>query len=167
MKSIKEKLTELLIKHEGCELEVYNDLVGEPTIGIGRCLTTKGLTKSECDYLHLGTYDKNSIIAKLEVRGITKLEAEYLLSNDIDYFINELIKRLGYFERLPEMAKIVLLDMAFNLGVNGLLSFTHTLENIEHGRYITASNEMLNSKWKNQVGQRAYDLAEMLSECQV
>lgn len=163
--TLKDKLTALLIKHEGLELEVYNDSVGEPTIGIGRCLSTKGLTKAECDYLKLGTYEKNSVIAKLEVRGITKQEAEFLLSNDIDFFTSELIKRLGYFQRLPEVVKIVLLDMAFNLGIDGLLNFNHTLENIEAGRYIAASKEMLNSKWKNQVGQRAYDLSEMLASC--
>jgi len=88
-----------------------------------------------------------------------------IASGVIDYFTNELIKSLGYFEMLPETAKIVLISMAFNLGVSSLLKFTHTLENIEAGRYITASREMLNSKWKNDVGNRAYELSEMMASC--
>lgn len=166
METLKQKLTELLKIDEGCELKVYIDSVGEPTIGIGRCLTTKGLSKDECDFLKLGTYDKNAVIAKLEVRGITLNEAEYLLSNDIDYFTSELSKSLSFFNKLPEIAKIVLLNMCFNLGVNGLLKFKNTLSFIEKGQYIAASKEMLNSNWKNQVGQRAYRLSKMLESCQ-
>ena len=74
-------------------------------------------------------------------------------------------KSLGFFKTLPETAKIVLIDMAFNMGVNGLLKFKNTLSLIEKGQYIAASNEMLNSSWKNQVGQRAYNLSNMLASC--
>jgi lysozyme len=159
---MREKLIALLLKHEGLRLEVYSDSVGKPTIGIGRCLSTKGLTKEECDHLHLGTYEKNSVIAKLEVRGISQHEAEYLLSNDIDYFTNELIKSLGYFERLPEMAKIVLLDVCFNCGLSGLLKFKKTLSLIEQGKYKESSVEILNSLWAKQVGNRAIELSNVL-----
>lgn len=162
---LKQKLTLLLRKHEGCELQVYPDTENEPTIGIGRCLSTKGLTKEECDYLKLSTYDKNSVIAKLEVRGITQDEAEYLLSNDIDYFTEQLGKRLFGFNVLPEQAKIVLTDMCFNLGVDGLLEFTKTLSLINIGKYKEASKEMLNSTWAKQVGNRAYELSGMLAKC--
>lgn len=161
---LKQKLTLLLRKHEGNKLQVYPDTENEPTIGIGRCLSTKGLTKYECDYLNLGTYDKNSVIAKLEVRGITQEEADYLLSNDIDHFTEQLSKSLYFFNKLPETVKIVLIDMAFNIGISGLLKFKNTLALIEKGKYKLAANEMLNSKWKLQVGQRAFDLANILSE---
>lgn len=165
MSTLKQKLTLILRKHEGNELKVYPDKEGYPTIGNGRCLTTKGLSKEECDYLNLGTYDKNAVIAKLEVRGITQSEADYLLSNDIDYFTNELSKRLSWFVLLPETAKIVLIDMAFNLGVNGLLKFKNTLALIEKGNYLDATGEMLNSVWSRQVGNRAIELSEMLAKC--
>ena len=114
---MKQKLIDQLIRHEGEELQVYECPAGFKTIGVGRNLEAKGLTKAECDHLNLGTYDKHSVIAKLEQRGITKEESRYLLSNDIDYFIAELTKSLSWFEKLPETAKIVLVDMAFNLGV--------------------------------------------------
>ena len=163
---MKEKLIEQLIKHEGEELQVYQCQAGFDTIGVGRNLETKGLTKDECDFLKLGIYDKQSVIEKLKQRGITKEESRYLLSNDIDHFTKELSKQLGFFQSLPETAKIVLVDMAFNLGVNGLLKFKNTLALVEKKQFVAAGNEMLNSAWKYQVGQRAYDLSNQLKTCQ-
>jgi len=163
MDQLKQKLTVLLRKHEGNKLNVYLDTENKLTIGIGRCLSTKGLSKSESDYLNLGTYDKNEIIQKLKVGGITQTESEYLLSNDIDEFIAKLYNRIPFTKSLPETTKIVLIDMCFNMGIDGLLKFKNTLDLIQQGKYILASREMLNSKWKNQVGQRAFDLADILS----
>ena len=162
---MKEKLIELLVKHEGERLTAYDCPAGYPTIGVGRNLQTKGLTKAECDYLKLGTYENNSVIAKLEVRGITKDESRYLLSNDIDYFTTELGKRVFGFNSLKETAKIVLVDMAFNMGISGLLKFAKTLSFINSGKYKEASKEMLNSTWAKQVGGRAYELSGMLAKC--
>lgn len=162
---MKEKLIELLVKHEGEKLQVYNCSAGFATIGVGRNLQTKGLTKLECDKLNLGTHEKNSVIAKLEVRGITKEESRYLLSNDIDYFTDELSKRLFGFNYLPETAKIVLIDMAFNIGVSGLLKFSKTLLLINSGKFKEASKEMLNSTWAKQVGNRSFELSGMLDKC--
>jgi lysozyme len=162
---MKDQLINILKKHEGERFQVYDCPAGYPTIGVGRNLETKGLTKEECDYLKLGVYERNSVIAKLEVRGITQEESDYLLSNDIDYVTNQLSKRLFRFNSLPEQAKIVLIDMAFNLGVDGLLKFNKTLSLINSGKYKEASKEMLNSKWAKQVGNRAYELSAMLTKC--
>lgn len=163
---MKEKLIQQLIKHEGEELQVYQCPAGFDTIGVGRNLEAKGLTKDECDFLKLGVYDKQQVIEKLKQRGITKEESRYLLSNDIDYFTKELSKQLGFFQSLPETAKIVLVDMAFNLGIGGLLKFKNTLALVEKKQFVAAGNEMLNSAWKYQVGQRAYDLSNQLKTCQ-
>lgn len=166
MKEMKEMLTDQILDHEGESLVPYTCPAGFLTIGVGRNLETKGLTKEECDFLKLGTYEKNSVIAKLEVRGITKEESRYLLSHDIDYFSQQLNNELAWFKSLPEAVKIVLIDMAFNLGVNGLLKFKKTLGLIEKGQFIAASQEMLNSAWKHQVGKRAYDLSNQLKFAQ-
>jgi len=135
---MKDELIQLLTRHEGLRLNPYKCTAGYLTIGIGR---------------------------NIETRGITKQEAEYLLSNDIDHFTAELNKRVFRFNTLPELAKIVLIDMAFNLGVDGLLKFTKTLSLISEGKYKEASKEMLNSAWAKQVGPRAYELSGMLSSC--
>jgi lysozyme len=51
--------------------------------------------------------------------------------------------------------------MAFNLGGH-LLTFRNSLSAIQRNNYAAAANEMLASKWANQVGQRAQHLANMM-----
>ena len=65
--------------------------------------------------------------------------------------------------KLDDVRQRVLLDMAFNLGVVGLLSFKRTLGVIEAGRYELAAAMMLDSKWAGQVGQRAERLSRMMA----
>lgn len=129
------EISDILIKHEGLRLRVYNDSVGIPTIGVGRNLVN---------------------------RGITKVEALYLLENDIKDFTDQLSERLYWFDAQPEKSKLVLIDMAFNLGIAGLLTFRNTLEHIKNGEYQIASEEMLLSKWAKQVGIRAVELSNIL-----
>lgn len=53
----------------------------------------------------------------------------------------------------------VLIDMAFNLSVNGLLLFRNTVTAVERGDYAGAQRGMLESKWARQAGRRAQVLA--------
>ena len=129
------EITDMLIRHEGLRLKVYDDSVGIPTIGVGR---------------------------NLKDRGITKDEALFLLSNDIKDFTDQLSNKLDWFDLQPDKVKLVLTDMAFNLGIAGLLSFKNTLEHIKNGEYQIASEEMLLSKWASQVGTRAIELSNIL-----
>ena len=53
--------------------------------------------------------------------------------------------------------------MAFNLGVEGLLAFRHTLEAVEAGDYPLAAERMLGSQpWAQEVGRRAERLAAQM-----
>jgi len=128
-------ITDLLIKHEGLKLFVYKDTVGKLTIGVGR---------------------------NLEDRGITKDEALMLLDNDIKDFTAKLAVALPWFNTAPDKVKLVLTDMGFNLGINGLLQFKNTLEHIRLGQYEQASVDMLQSLWAKQVGPRAVELSNIL-----
>jgi len=125
----------LLIKHEGLKLKPYTDTVGKLTIGIGRNLTD---------------------------RGITKVEAVYLCSNNVDESITELQKNLPWFNALPDNAQLVLIDMHYNMGWPVLSQFKNTLDHIKNGQYKEAGNEMLNSTWAKQVGGRAVEDSDLL-----
>lgn len=161
----REVLNRQLRIDEGNVLHVYLDSKGLETIGIGRCLVTKGLTNEECDYLNLGVYGRDEVIDVLKDRGITQNEADYLLDNDIDFFDGELFNSLPWLEDQPEMVKIILMNMCFNLGCAGLMAFRLTLGDIEDGKYMEASQQMLNSKWAHQTGSRARRLSNLLSKC--
>jgi len=137
MGDLRDSLRHDLKKGEGLRLFPYRCTSGKLTIGYGR---------------------------NLQERGITEYEADYLLSNDIDECIESMNVVLSYFYDLPDNVKLVLLNMRFNLGLNGLLKFKKTLSLIEIGNYKEAAKEMLNSKWAKQVGIRAIELSKVLSK---
>ena len=128
-------LPRLLVRHEGIRLRPYTDTVGKLTIGIGRNLDDKGITEDE---------------------------ALYLLRNDVEEARRGLDKAIPWWLWLDEVRQAVLLDMAFNMGVRGLLGFIVTLPLIQEGRYAEAADAMLKSKWARQVKGRAAELAVMM-----
>ncbi|WP_299726803.1 glycoside hydrolase family protein [uncultured Endozoicomonas sp.] len=128
-------VVELIKLHEGLRLKPYRCTSNKLTIGYGR---------------------------NIEDRGISNQEAETLLSNDISQVTIELEKKLTFMFCLDEVRRAVLIDMAFNMGVSGLLRFSKTLSCIRAGEYDEAAMEMLDSRWANQVGKRSIRLAEMM-----
>ena len=46
-----------LIEHEGMVLKVYQDTLGIDTIGIGRNLKDRGISKEELDYMDIPNID--------------------------------------------------------------------------------------------------------------
>lgn len=97
-----------LTRHEGLRLAVYDDatgkpikqgdtLIGHPTIGVGRLLT--------------------------EGRGISTIEAEMFLDNDIDIVIDELNKNISWWNNLNDARKATFINICFNLGWPRLSAF--------------------------------------------
>ena len=127
-------IIEQLKLHEGVKLEPYEDTEGYQTIGIGRNLDSKGITEEE---------------------------AIYMLENDVEQVVSQL-QGYEWFNKLDTIRQKVIVDMAFNLGVNGLLSFKNMIQAIKENNYHEASQEMLDSRWAEQVGQRANRLSEMM-----
>jgi len=135
MKFDMDSLIQQLVEHEGLELFPYEDTLGIVTIGVGR---------------------------NLEERGISEDEAFYLLGNDIEVIWDELIKQHPIVEDLDDQRQMVLLDMAFNMGVPRLGKFKKMWAAIEEGDMNEASKQALDSRWADQVGRRAETLAERL-----
>src|SRR5690606_761789 len=96
---------------EGEVLHAYTDHLGYLTIGVGR------------------------LIDKRKGGGISRDESAYLLANDIKEKSAELDRRLSWWKRLDDARRGVLLSMAFQMGVDGLLTFKNTLAMIERGDY--------------------------------
>ena len=108
------------------------------------------------------TIDVGRLIDKRKGGRLRDDEIEYLLQNDITEKTDELIRRLPWVADLDEARKGVLINMAFNLGVSGLLGFRKTLALVKAGDYARASVEMLDSKWARQVKGRAARLSEQM-----
>ncbi len=126
----------LLNRHEGCRFKPYKDTVGKLTIGVGRNLDDVGLSQDEVDYLLMN--DINKVLTKLQ--------------------------KLNYWNVLSDTRKLVLVDMAFNLGYAGLMTFNKFLGAVSDRKYEEASRLMLQSKWAKQVGQRAVTLSAMMKQ---
>lgn len=124
-----------LIRDEGVKLKPYRDTVGKLTIGVGR---------------------------NLDDVGISEAEAANLLDGDIERTARALDKALPWWRNLDDVRQRVVLNMAFNMGINSLRRFKNTLAAIQAGKYEDAATGMLASKWAQQVGQRAQRLASMM-----
>lgn len=131
----RDKMVAELITDEGEKLFPYKCTAGKLTIGVGRNLTD---------------------------RGISRAESQMLLNNDIDVCVHFLNLHLPWWQTLDEVRRRVMVNMCFNLGIKGLLGFTNTLRAIREGRYDDAAAGMLQSKWAKQVGKRAVRLAHMM-----
>mgnify|MGYP001615342263 FL=1 len=131
------ELLDQLKRDEGLRLTVYADTLGHPTIGYGRALDTK---------------------------GISRAEAEMLLTHDILDAAAEVETRFAWagIEAFGEARRGVLINMTFNLGINGLLGFVRMLDAAESGDYDRAAAEMMDSTWATQVGPRAHRLARQM-----
>lgn len=66
------------------------------------------------------------------------------------------------YKSLPDKVKIALLDMAYNIGVPGLLGFKKMWEHLKNGDYEAASYEVLNSQYAKQVPNRAKANADLI-----
>lgn len=144
--SLEKDFENMLLKHEGERLAVYDcgtgkplqrgdTLVGEPTIGVGRSLSTN---------------------------GISQAESRHLLARDIEACLIDCRRHFQWFDGLVRARKLVLLSMRFQLGLKGLLTFRKFLTAMRKKQYSLASHEMTDSAWARQTPKRAKELAEVM-----
>ncbi|MBF0176518.1 MAG: lysozyme [Magnetococcales bacterium] len=131
----REALTKQLIRHEGIALRPYLCPAGRVTIGVGR---------------------------NLEDVGISEAEAMVLLNNDLDRVEGELQRYLPGFNDLNDVRRCALMDMCFNLGISRFRLFQRFVAAINNKDFTLAAQEMLDSRWAKQVGERAKYLSRMV-----
>ena len=89
----------------------------------------------------------------------TQAEADADLGARLASFCRRLDAALPWWRELDPPRAAVLLNMAYNMGLGGLLAFKNTLAAVRAGNYPAASAGMLASAWARQVGARASRLA--------
>lgn len=136
---MRSELTRQLRGDEGVKATVYKDHLGYDTIGVGRLVDSRKTGA-----------------------GLRSHEIDFLLQNDINDRIDQLMRRLPWFQNLDDARKGVLLNMSFQMGVDGLLGFKNTLAMIERGDYARASEGMLQSLWARQTPERAKRMADQM-----
>ena len=91
------------------------------------------------------TEDESRVVLKMKVRKIKKELGTRLLG-------------------MSWNRKDVIVNMAYNLGVAGVLSFKNMWAAIDRKDWEEAARQMLQSKWHIQVGNRAKELAKIMVE---
>lgn len=136
--TVRQVLKKHLVRDEGWKRKLYKDTQGVWTIGCGRNLIDN---------------------------GVSDMEAEMLLNNDIDQAEKTVLSIFGSdFYSWAEARQLALLNMAFNLGVNGLKTFTRMIAAIKENNWDKAAQCALESLWAKQVKGRAVRIAAMMKD---
>lgn len=98
----------------------------------------------------------------LETSGVSQDEGIFLLKNDLRNVERGLLREVPAYRGLDSTRKRVMLNMGYNLGVQGLLKFKLMLEAVEAQDFHTAAQQMRKSLWATQVKGRAERLAMMM-----
>ena len=132
------KLREELERDEGIKYEVYLDHLGYPTFGIGHLITDDD---PECG-ADVGT----------EVSDDRVQEA---FESDVETVMSDCERLYVQFEHLPEEVQLIIANMMFNMGYTRLSKFKGMKRGVDARDWETAADEMVDSKWYEQVTRRA------------
>ena len=141
-----DKLREELKIDEGVKYEIYLDHLSLPTLGVG--------------HLIKDTDPENGlpVVTKIEEERVNELFDE-----DIQVTIQECKYLYNDFDDLPEEAQRIIANMMFNLGRPRLSRFLKMKQHVDNRDFVSASEEMKNSKWYRQVTNRAQRLCDRMA----
>ena len=129
------RLRETITRHEGSRLQMYQDSLGIWTIGVGH---------------------------NIQEKGISPKVMELMLDEDLEEAISELKRSVSFFSKMPQQVQEALVNLSFNMGIPRLMQFKKTLALLREGDFESAADELLDSRYAEQVGQRALEIADMI-----
>lgn len=136
-----ETIKEDLIKHEGYKAEIYLCSENIPTFGIGHAIK-----ESDLEY----TWPVGTPIEKERIDNAFEDDLNIAVSDANALFLN--------LQSHPDQVVRVCVNMAFNLGRTRLGRFKKMIGAVNEGNYKKAADEMVDSRWYNQVGNRSIEL---------
>lgn len=136
-------LLENIKAHEGYRREIYKDSVGKPTVGYG--FLVAALSPDELK-LNGG-----------KAEPMSKEVAEKILNLKVAKLQKRVLECLPWLSSKPQSIQDTVLEMAYQLGLAGLLGFRHTLGCIEAGNYAQAERNLRASLLYRQTPRRVED----------
>ena len=140
-----EQLREELKVDEGVKYEIYLDHLGLPTCGIGHLIQS---TDPEHG-LEVGT--------KVDEERVNEL-----FDQDVEVTTNECRLLYNNFDDLPEEVQRIIANMMFNMGRPRLSRFHKMKQAVDSGNWSEAAAQMKDSRWYNQVTNRAQRLVDRM-----
>lgn len=139
----------VLSLNEGRRARRYDDHKGIATIGVGFNLE-RGDAREKIGALGL---DYDDVLDGRTALDDGQIDA--LLEETMVGAIGDARAVIPNFDALATPRQIVLADMAFNLGRRGLSGFRRMIAAIELQDWEEAANQMIDSRWYREVGNRA------------
>ena len=128
-------LIEQIKESEGFRPTVYQCTEGYDTIGYGFAIKDLVLGEDICDII------LERKIAELKLR---------------------IKQKLPFYDDMPEKAQDVIVEMCYQMGINGFSKFKKTIDHLMRKDYKAASVEMLDSRWAKQTPNRAKKLSNQM-----
>ena len=140
-----EKLQKELEIDEGCKYEIYLDHLGYPTFGVGHLVL-----ESDPEYGW-------EVGASIDTHRVNEA-----FEDDVQNVLTDCEKLYVQWEHLPEEVKLIIANMMFNMGYTRLSRFKGMKRGVDARDWNTAADEMVDSRWYNQVTNRANRLVERM-----
>ena len=133
-----DQLREELKVDEGCKYEIYLDHLGLPTFGIGHLVLPSDMEHGQ----PVGT-------------PVSEDRVNECFAKDVETVLSECAQLYSNFSVLPEEAQLIIANMMFNMGRPRLSKFKGMKAAVDAGDYHRAAVEMVDSRWYQQVTNRA------------
>ena len=134
----KDQLREELAEDEGCKFEIYLDHLGLPTFGVGHLVVEDDPAHGQA----VGT-------------PVDEERVRQVFSLDIASTLDECKVLYPDFDDLPEECQLIIANMMFNMGRPRLSKFKGMKAGVDARDWNRAADEMVDSRWYDQVTNRA------------
>ena len=142
-----------LKREEGFRDRVYQCSEGVDTIGYG--FNVKYLT------------DDDLALNGGFIEPMSEEVATQILNRKVKKLIKSVDEVYSWIDNLPEVVKIGIYDMIYQLGIKGFGSFVNTQKYLKLLDYSKAIENIKNSKWAKQTPKRANNLIKRLERARV
>jgi lysozyme len=140
-----EQLRKEIAEDEGVKYEIYLDHLDLPTFGIGHLIT-----------------DTDEEYGSPVGTPVTEDRVNECFDKDVEVVLSDCEKLYEDFYDLPEEAQLIIANMMFNMGYPRLSKFKGMKRGVDNRDWDTAADEMVDSRWYNQVTNRANRLVKRM-----
>ena len=144
-----DKLREEIAYDEGSVTEIYLDHLGLPTFGIGHLVLDSDPEHGQ----PVGT-------------PVSEDRCNSAFDEDVKTVLNDCTILYDDFDNLPEEAQRIIANMMFNMGRPRLSKFKNFIAAVAISNWKEAANQMVDSRWYNQVPNRAERLVTRMKQVQ-
>ena len=140
-----EQLREEIAVDEGIKYEIYLDHLDLPTFGIGHLVR-----------------DDDPEFGQPVGTAVSEDRVNECFDKDVEIVIDDCRQLYEDFDDLPGEAQLIIANMMFNMGRPRLSKFKGMKRGVDARDWNAAADEMVDSRWYDQVTNRAQRLVERM-----